>query len=74
MDGRHWSQAQLDAVLAHEGEHARRRDPLVQWLALLNGRFLVSSAGLVAGTAAFRLAEEACDDAVLAGGHIRRII
>jgi len=31
-----WPQAQLDAVLTHEGEHARRRDPLVQWLALLN--------------------------------------
>src|SRR6476660_5325341 len=33
---RGWPQAQLDAVLAHEGEHLRRRDPLFQWLALLN--------------------------------------
>ena len=33
---RQWSQAQLGAVLTHECEHARRRDPLVQWLALLN--------------------------------------
>ena len=33
---RDWPQAQLDAVLAHEGEHIRRRDPLFQWIALLN--------------------------------------
>jgi BlaR1 peptidase M56 len=31
-----WPPAQLAAVLTHELEHARRRDPLVQWLALLN--------------------------------------
>jgi hypothetical protein len=33
---RQWPREQLEAVLAHEDEHARRRDPLVQWLALLN--------------------------------------
>ncbi len=33
---RQWPQAQLDAVLTHESEHAQRRHPLVQWLALLN--------------------------------------
>lgn len=27
-----WRAAQLDAVLTHEHEHARRHDPLVQWL------------------------------------------
>jgi beta-lactamase regulating signal transducer with metallopeptidase domain len=31
-----WPRAQLDAVLKHEGEHARRRHPLIQWVALLN--------------------------------------
>jgi D-alanyl-D-alanine endopeptidase (penicillin-binding protein 7) len=31
-----WPGAQLDAVLTHEREHARRRDPLFQWIALLN--------------------------------------
>src|SRR5690349_15713916 len=31
-----WPRRQVDVVLAHEGEHVRRRDPLVQWLALLN--------------------------------------
>lgn len=42
-----WSAAQLDAVLTHEGAHARRRDPLVQGLALLNrgdGRMIASPA------------------------------
>src|SRR5215813_133198 len=33
---RSWPVAKLDAVLTHEREHVRRRDPLVQWLALLN--------------------------------------
>ena len=31
-----WPKAQLDAVLTHEAEHARRRHPLIQWFALLN--------------------------------------
>ena len=31
-----WPPAQLDAILTHECEHARRRDSLVQWIALLN--------------------------------------
>ena len=31
-----WSPEQLNAVLIHEDEHARHRDPMVQWLALLN--------------------------------------
>src|SRR5262249_8448264 len=31
-----WSTAQLEVVLTHEQEHARRHDPLVQWLALFN--------------------------------------
>src|SRR5262249_21674552 len=31
-DWQSWPEAKLDAVLTHEREHARRRDPLVQWL------------------------------------------
>jgi hypothetical protein len=31
-----WSPAQLAAVLTHQGSQARRRYPLMQWLALLN--------------------------------------
>ena len=29
-----WSSGHLDAVLTHEQEHVRRRDPLIQWFAL----------------------------------------
>jgi hypothetical protein len=67
---RRWPQAQLDAVLTHEGEHARRRDPLVQWLALLNRALFWFHP--LAWWLEFRLgalAEEACDAAVLARGH-----
>jgi beta-lactamase regulating signal transducer with metallopeptidase domain len=65
-----WPPAQLDAVLTHEGEHARRRDPLVQWLALLNRALFWFHP--LAWWLEFRLcalAEEACDAAVLARGH-----
>jgi hypothetical protein len=31
-----WEACRLAAILAHEQAHVRRRDPLVQWLALLN--------------------------------------
>ncbi len=65
-----WPAEQLDAVLMHEREHARRRDPLFQWLALLNRAvfwFHPLSWWLEKRIAA--LAEEACDAAVLAHGH-----
>ena len=67
---REWPPAQVDAVLAHEREHARRRDPLVQWLALLNRAvfwFHPLAWWLERRLAA--LAEEACDTAVLERGH-----
>jgi GWxTD domain-containing protein len=69
-DWEHWSPAQLDAVLLHEQEHARRRDPLIQWLALLNRAvfwFHPLAWWLERRLAA--LAEDACDAAVLARGH-----
>jgi tetratricopeptide (TPR) repeat protein len=65
-----WPAARLDAVLIHEREHARRRDPLVQWLALLNRSifwFHPLAWWLERKLAA--LAEEACDAAVLSRGH-----
>jgi TonB family protein len=65
-----WPSEQLDAVLAHEEEHARRHDPLVQWLALLNRAvfwFHPLAWWLERRIAA--LAEEACDAAVLERGH-----
>jgi len=63
-------QAQLDAVLAHEGEHVRRRDPLFQWLALLNrALFWFHPLAWWLERRLSGLAEEACDTAVLAKGH-----
>jgi TonB family protein len=65
-----WPAAQLNAVLAHEGEHASRRDPLVQWLALFNRAvFWFHPLSWWLSRRLSALAEEACDDAVLAGGH-----
>jgi beta-lactamase regulating signal transducer with metallopeptidase domain len=65
-----WPKAQLDAVLTHEGEHARRRDPLVQWLALLNRAvFWFHPLAWWLERKLSALAEEACDAAVLARGH-----
>jgi beta-lactamase regulating signal transducer with metallopeptidase domain len=67
---RTWPRAQLDAVLTHEGEHARRRDPLVEWLALLNRAiFWFHPLAWWLERHLSALAEEACDAAVLARGH-----
>ena len=67
---RDWPQAQLDVVLAHEGEHVRRRDPLFQWLALLNRAiFWFHPLAWWLERKLSGLAEEACDAAVVANGH-----
>ena len=68
-----WPPAQLDAVLAHESEHIRRRDPLFQWLALLNrALFWFHPLAWWLERKLSGLAEEACDAAVLAQGHDAR--
>ena len=68
-----WSQypaRHLDAILLHEGEHVRRRDPLVQWVALLNRAvFWFHPLAWWLERHLSALAEEACDTAVLARGH-----
>ena len=65
-----WTPSQLNAVLTHESEHARRRDPLVQWLALLNRAiFWFHPLAWWLERRLSVLAEEACDAAVLARGH-----
>lgn len=70
---RDWPQAQLDAVLAHESEHIRRRDPLVQWIALLNRAiFWFHPLAWWLERRLSGLAEEACDAAVLARGYDAR--
>jgi GWxTD domain-containing protein len=65
-----WSDGQLAAVMAHEHEHARRRDPLVHWLALLNRAvFWFHPLAWWLELRLVSLAEAACDAAVLARGH-----
>jgi uncharacterized protein (TIGR03435 family) len=65
-----WSRAQLDAVLTHERAHARRRDPLFQWLALLNRAvFWFHPLAWWLERKLSALSEEACDAAVLERGH-----
>ena len=65
-----WSAGQLDAVLTHEYEHARRHDPLVQWLALLNRAiFWFHPLAWWLERHLANLAEEACDAAVIRAGH-----
>ena len=65
-----WSAAQLDAVLTHEGSHANRRDPLVQWLALFNRAiFWFHPLAWWLERRLATLAEEACDAAVIRAGH-----
>jgi bla regulator protein blaR1 len=64
-----WPQARLDAVLIHECEHARRRDPLFQWIALLNrALFWFHPLAWWLERQLSGLAEEACDDTVLSHG------
>jgi BlaR1 peptidase M56 len=65
-----WPEAKLDAVLTHEREHVRRRDPLVQWLALLNRSiFWFHPLSWWLERKLSDLAEESCDVAVLRRGH-----
>jgi len=65
-----WTQAQLKVVLTHEHEHARRRDSLAQWLALLNrALFWFHPAAWWLERTLSALAEEACDNVVLARGQ-----
>jgi bla regulator protein BlaR1 len=61
-----WPEARLDAVLVHEQEHARRRDPLVQWVASLNRSiFWFHPAAWWLERQLSKLAEEACDAVVV---------
>jgi beta-lactamase regulating signal transducer with metallopeptidase domain len=65
-----WPKAQLDAVLMHEAEHARRRHPLIQWFALFNrALFWFHPLAWWLEHHLSTLAEEACDSVVLAQGH-----
>jgi bla regulator protein blaR1 len=64
-----WPQERLDAALAHEREHARRRDPLWQFIGLVNrALFWFHPLAWWLERKLSELAEEACDAAVLARG------
>jgi beta-lactamase regulating signal transducer with metallopeptidase domain len=67
---RNWSAEKLDAVLTHEREHIRRRDPLLQWLALLNRAiFWFHPIAWWLERKLSVLREQACDDEVIRQGH-----
>jgi beta-lactamase regulating signal transducer with metallopeptidase domain len=73
-DWKSWDEAELSAVLAHEEEHARRRDPLVTAMTLFNRAifwFHPLAWWLAAEIA--RLSEKACDAVVISRGHDRDV-
>jgi uncharacterized protein (TIGR03435 family) len=64
-----WPTERLQAVMAHEEQHLRRRDPLVQWLALLSRAiFWFHPLAWWLERELASLAEEACDEGVLSQG------
>jgi beta-lactamase regulating signal transducer with metallopeptidase domain len=69
IESRSWDTDTLAAVLTHEREHVRRRDPLVEWLAVLNRSIYWFNplAWWISRNLA-TLAEQACDDAVITNG------
>lgn len=69
-----WSEEELQAVLAHEISHVSRRDALTQLLSLLHRAiFWFSPLGWWLHRQLTDLAEQASDEAALAGGADRRL-
>jgi len=65
-----WHATELGAVLAHEDEHVRRRDPLLALITLANRAvFWFHPLAWWLHRHVSRLAEESCDATVLARGH-----
>lgn len=72
LNWRAWSVEQLDAVLAHEVSHVARRDALVQALSLVHRAiFWFSPLAWWLDRQLTELAEQASDEAALAGGADR---
>ncbi|HVA17365.1 MAG TPA: M56 family metallopeptidase, partial [Candidatus Dormibacteraeota bacterium] len=68
-DWREWDQSKLDGVLAHEVSHVARRDALTQRLSLIHRAiFWFSPLAWWMDRQLTELAEEASDEAALAGG------
>ena len=71
-DWRGWPEEQLDAILAHEISHVARRDGLTQLLSLIHRAiFWFSPLGWWLDKQLTDLAEQASDEAALAGGADR---
>ena len=71
-DWREWDAAKLDAVLAHERSHIRRRDPAVQVLSAIHRALLWHSPlSWFLHRRIVRVAEEASDDAAVAATRDR---
>jgi hypothetical protein len=69
-----WGAAEASAVLAHEEEHVRRRDPLIMALALVNRAiFWFHPLAWWLPRELSRLSEQVCDAAVIARGHDRGV-
>lgn len=65
-----WPAGQREAVVLHEQEHIRRRDPLIRWLSLLNrALFWFHPLAWWLERRLSALAEQACDAAVLERGY-----
>lgn len=72
-DWRTWSEEQLDAILVHEISHIARRDALMQTLSLVHRAiFWFSPLSWWIDRQLTELAEQASDEAALAGGADRR--
>lgn len=68
-DWREWDEAKMDAILAHEVSHVARRDALTQRLSLIHRAiFWFSPLAWWIDRQITELAEEASDEAALAGG------
>lgn len=71
-DWREWDEAKLDAIVAHEVSHVARRDALTQRLSLIHRAiFWFSPLAWWIDRQITELAEEASDEAALAGGADR---
>jgi beta-lactamase regulating signal transducer with metallopeptidase domain len=72
LEWREWSDAKLDAVIAHEVAHVARRDGLTQRLSLLHrALFWFSPLAWWLDRKLAELAEQASDEAALSGGADR---
>ena len=73
-DWTNWDEAELSAVITHEEEHVRQRDPLVTAVALLNrAMFWFHPLAWWLQRKIARLSEHACDAVVISRGHDRDV-